>query len=75
MTIQGPVMGLNWSKNEIVVNEKIFTWDATSIFYDEKGYSISITRDRLKEGMWVSIEATVNKNKRYLIKTISLLKR
>lgn len=75
MSIQGPVMGLDISRNKIVVNERVFIWDANTIFYDEKGSPLSITANQLKDGTWVSIEATAIKNKPYLIKTISLLKK
>ena len=73
VSIEGKVMSLNLSKNRIVVNEKIFVWDANSVLYDEKGSSIPIATDRLKKGTRVSIEATTIKNKPYLIKNMSLL--
>jgi len=70
---KGKVMQLDFAKKTVIVNEKIFTWDANTLFYDEKGSPISITADRLTKGTLVSIEATVVKKKPLVIKKLSLL--
>ena len=70
---KGRVMELDFAKKTVIVNEKTFFWDASSLFYDEKGSPISITEDRLVKGTMVRIESTWIKNKPLVIKKLSLL--
>ena len=73
MLIKGKVMKLDFAKKMVIVNEKTFFWNQTTLFYDEKGSPLSITEDRLTKGTLVSIETTWIKNKPYIIKKLSLL--
>jgi len=73
MLIKGKVMKLDFAKKMVIVNEKTFFWNQTTLFYDEKGSPLSITEDRLVKGTLVSIETTWIKNKPYIIKKLSLL--
>ena len=70
---KGKVMELDFAKKTMIVNEKHFVWDANTLFYDEKGFPISIIADRLTKGTRVSIEATWIKKKPLEIKKLSLL--
>jgi hypothetical protein len=73
MQIKGKVMQLDFKKKTVIVNEKTCVWDANTLFYDEKGYPITITADQLAKGTVVSIEATWIKKKPLVIKKLSLL--
>jgi hypothetical protein len=73
MQIEGKVMKLDFAKKMVVVAEKTFYWNQTTLFYDEKGSPITITADRLAKRTMVSIEATRIKKKPYIIKKLSLL--
>ena len=70
---KGKVMKLDFAKKTVIVNEKTFVWDQTTLFFDEKGSPISITADRLVKGTLVSIQATRIKKKPLVIKKLSLL--
>ena len=70
---KGRVMELDFAKKTVIVNEKTFFWDATTLFYDEKGSLISITEDKLVKGTIVRVEATCIKKKPLVIKKLYLL--
>jgi len=72
LNIQGVVMVLDLKKSMLVVNEKTFFWDQHTVFYNEKGSSITI--DKLKIKGWVYIEGENDKvHKRWVAKKIYLL--
>jgi len=73
LQIKGKVMNLDFSKKTVIVNEKTCVWNSNTLFYDEKGFPISITADRLAKGTVVSIEATWIKKKPLVIKKLTLL--
>ncbi|MGQ9645240.1 MAG: hypothetical protein ACUVWO_01720 [Thermodesulfobacteriota bacterium] len=52
--LQGRVMEVDFGKNLMVVNERVFFWNPNTIFYNEKGSPIPA--DRLKAKSWVYIE-------------------
>jgi hypothetical protein len=54
LRIQGRVMELDLKKNMMIVNERTFFWGPNTIFYNEKGSSI--TADRLRTKVWVYLE-------------------
>jgi hypothetical protein len=54
--LQGRVMELDLKKNMIIVNERTFLFGPNTIFYNEKGSSI--TADRLRTKVWVYLEGT-----------------
>ncbi len=70
--IQGRVMEVDFKKNMMIVNERMFFWNANTIFYNEKGSSI--TADRLRTKGWVYIEASrQGLNKKVVAERIFLL--
>ena len=70
-SVRGKIGELDLWKKRMVVNEKIFVWGPSTLFFDERG--VPITTESLKIGIKVSIEATWIKNKPYTIKTLSVL--
>jgi len=70
---KGKVMELDFAKKTVIVNEKAFVWDSTTLFFDEKGSPVVITAERLVKGTMVRIEATWIKNKPLIIKKLHLL--
>ena len=74
ISVRGKIEELNLVKDRMIVNEKSFVWGPGTQFFDEKGSPI--TKDQLKNGNRVSIEATWQKNERYYtIRTLSILPR
>lgn len=70
--LQGIIMKLNPKGNMMIVNERQFSWDRHTSFYNEKGSPIPL--DRFKEKDWVYIEGEKDKaNKRTVIQKIYLL--
>jgi len=68
--MQGSIMSIDVSKNIMIVNEKTFIWNQSTIFNDDKGFQIGV--DRFKPKSWVYIEG--EKGGQYItIKTIYLL--
>ena len=70
--IQGLIMNLDLWKKMMIVNERTFTWDQNTKFYDEKGSPITV--DKLRVKTWVYIVGTrdsakgrVNGEKIYLL--------
>lgn len=54
--IQGLIMNLDLWKKMMIVNERTFTWDQNTKFYDEKGSPITV--DKLRVKTWVYIVGT-----------------
>lgn len=72
--IQGKVMELDLKRNKIVVNEKVFFWDANTLFFDENASPIK--GDKFKTDTWVYIEGVRDSNIRQItIKKIYRLPR
>jgi hypothetical protein len=70
--VQGRVMELDLKKNIMIVNERTFVLGPNTIFYNEKGSSISA--DRLRTKVWVYIEGTRHDvNKKVVAQKIYLL--
>jgi hypothetical protein len=70
---KGKVMQLDFAKKTVIVNEKTFVWDASSLFYDVKGAPILIREDTLQKGTMVRVESTYIKKKPLVIKKLYLL--
>ena len=68
--MQGLVMSIDAKNNVMVVNEKTFVWDQSTVFNDEKGAQIGI--DKFKPRSWVFIEGEKG-DQSIVIKTIYLL--
>lgn len=69
---QGKVMELDPNKNFMIVNERTFFWGPNTLFYNEKGSSI--TADRLRTKVWVYIEGMRhNANKKVVAEKVYLL--
>lgn len=67
---QGPIMKIDFNKNIMVVNEKTFIWNKTTIFSDDKESIIG--KERFKPKSWVFIEG--EKGDKYIvIKKVYLL--
>lgn len=58
-TNQGIIMKLDLSQKMMIINERIFTWDQTTIFCNEKGAPVNIEKFRPKT--WVYIEGMKEK--------------
>jgi len=72
IAIQGVVMELDLNKTVMVVNERAFFWNPQTIFYNEKGSSITV--DKLRAKTWVYIEGMKdNVKKRAIAEKIYLL--
>jgi hypothetical protein len=56
--IQGKIDEIDLKKNRIVVNEKVFFWDANTLFYNENAFPIKV--DKFKTDAWVYIEGVRN---------------
>jgi hypothetical protein len=56
--IQGKIDEIDLKKHRMVVNEKVFIWDANTMFYSEN--SSRITAEKLKANIWVYIEGIRN---------------
>lgn len=67
---QGPIMRIDLKKNVMVVNEKTFIWNRSTIFNDDKESVIGI--ERFKTKSWVFIEGEP-RDKDVVIKKIYLL--
>ena len=72
--IQGRIDEIDLKKHRMVVNEKIFIWDANTMFYNEN--SSPIPADKLKSNIWVYVEGIRNAGTRQItIKRIYCLPR
>jgi len=60
---EGLIMSIDFKKNVMVVNEKTFIWNKSSIFNDEKESKIEI--DRFKPKSYVFIEG--EKGDKYIV--------
>lgn len=60
---EGLIMSIDFKKNIMVVNEKTFIWNKSSIFYNEKESKIDI--DRFKPKSYVFIEG--EKGDKYIV--------
>ncbi len=60
---EGLIMSIDFKKNIMVVNEKTFIWDKSSIFYNERESKIDI--DRFKPKSYVFIEG--EKGEKYIV--------
>jgi len=70
--IQGKVDELDLKKDVMVVNEKAYTWDINTKFYNEN--ALPIAKGQFKINHWVYIEGvTVRKGSPIAIKKIYLL--
>jgi hypothetical protein len=67
---QGPIMSIDFKKNIMVVNEKTFIWNKSSIFNDERESKITV--DKFKPKSWVFIEGEKG-DKYIIIKKVYLL--
>ncbi|MBM4348624.1 MAG: hypothetical protein FJ106_01860 [Deltaproteobacteria bacterium] len=69
---QGIIMGLDLRQKMMIVNERTFTWDQTTIICNEKGSPINI--ENFKTKAWVYIEGMrEKKNNPIRIEKIYLL--
>jgi hypothetical protein len=68
--MQGSIMSIDVSKNIMVVNEKTFTWNQSTIFNNDKASQIGI--DKFTPKSWVFIEGG-RKGQSIVIKIIYLL--
>jgi len=59
--LQGVVMAIDLKRNLININERSFTWDQGTAFYNEGGIPIGI--ERIKPNTWVYIEAVTKTRK------------
>ena len=67
---QGPIMSIDFKKNIMVVNEKTFIWNKSTVFNDEK--ELIIGKEKFKPKSWVFIEG--EKGDKYIvIKKVYLL--
>ena len=72
--IQGMIMELDLKRNKMVVNEKVFFWDANTLFYNDNASPIKV--DKFKTDTWVYIEGVRDSNIRQItIKKIYYLPR
>jgi hypothetical protein len=62
--IQGMIMELDLKRNKMVVNEKVFFWDANTLFYNENASPIK--GDKFKTDTWVYIEGVRDSNIRQI---------
>jgi LEA14-like dessication related protein len=62
--IQGKIDEIDLKKNRIVVNEKVFLWDANTLFYNENAFPIKV--DKFKTDTWVYIEGVRNTGTRQI---------
>jgi len=62
--IQGKIDEIDLKKNRIVVNEKVFFWDANTLFYNENAFPIKV--DKFKTDTWVYIEGVRNTGTRQI---------
>jgi hypothetical protein len=60
---QGPIMSIDFKKNIMVVNEKTFIWNKSTIFNDDKESIIGI--EKFKPKSWVFIEG--EKGDKYIV--------
>jgi uncharacterized membrane protein len=60
--IQGKIMELDLKRNKMVINEKVFSWDANTIFYNENANPIKV--DKFKTDTWVYVEGVRDGNTR-----------
>jgi len=67
---QGPIMRIDFKKNSMVVNEKTFIWNKSTVFNDDKGSITGI--EKFKTKSWVFIEAETG-DQYIVIKKIYLL--
>jgi hypothetical protein len=67
---QGRIMGIDFKKNIMVVNEKTFIWNKSTIFNNDKESVIGI--EKFKTKSWVFIEGEPG-DKNTVIKRIYLL--
>lgn len=58
---QGIIMSIDLKQKIMVVNERIFTWDHTTMIFNEKESPISI--ENFKPNKWVYIEGVREKKK------------
>jgi hypothetical protein len=71
---QGIVMALDLKKKTMIVNERSYIWDQSTIVHNEKGSPVSL--DTLKAKTWVYLEGAEDKvHKKVLVKKIYLLPR
>jgi hypothetical protein len=69
---QGIIMNLDLRQKMMIVNERTFTWDQTTIIYNEKGVPINI--ENFKTKAWVYIEGVKEKKDNHIrIEKIYLL--
>lgn len=60
---EGIIMGIDLKKNTVIVNEKMFLWDKSSLFYNERESRIDI--DRFKPKSYVFIVG--EKGEKYIV--------
>jgi len=67
------VMSIDLKRNLININERSFTWDHGTAFYNERGIPIGI--EKMKPNTWVYIEAVTETHKRPVARKIYHLPR
>jgi hypothetical protein len=70
MKTHGPIMKMDSKKNIMVVNEKTFIWNKSTVFNDDKGSITGI--EKFKTKSWVFIEGETE-DQYIVIKKIYLL--
>jgi hypothetical protein len=62
--IQGKIMELDLKRNKMVINEKVFFWNASTLFYNENANPIKV--DKFKTDTWVYVEGARDSNTRWI---------
>jgi hypothetical protein len=72
LKFQGKIMNLDLQKKIMIINERPFAWDNTTIMNNSNGSTTTI--DKFKSKSWVYVEGEIDKvNKRTMIRRIYLL--
>jgi hypothetical protein len=70
--IQGLVMNVDLQKTMMIVNEKTFTWNQNTKFYNDKGSPVTV--DKLKANTWVYIQGVNDSaGKKMMVEKIYIL--